>query len=470
MRARRLKSLLAFASVLAIASPAAANTIGARIYIQPWDPHTPTRDAVQAVYDDRAAISGSIDGAWNTARMKAEQVLPPLFAEYDIGDGFRLYDINLTTNPITGYTLRQTGPDTARLEFTVSGTSLEASIRTPGPAPNGLDPRFRVSADLVVDVEIAFSTDPAHLLRAGKVNAVVKNVGIPEGRNDSAKVIASAAQIANDVVAFFSGTDFEQKLLNSINGQDLGQQGLQPEIDSGLETLNGGFARMPQLAVLLPKAVWADHDRVTFYFAPPPVAPTATGALSGAITWDPGQVAGACTQVAITGAVQTGPRPLRTSDGSQYGAPPTVTLGAITSFATGAGSCAYRVDGLGLGVPNALTVSSSFAPVGGFATGSPYTGNAHSAAVITPVGWDDAVITPNAANRNFTIMRGVAAGAGVGARTSEGDLRRPIGPGDEKKTPGGAVENTLKTQKSRVVSPAPAAAAAAAAAGKAGAH
>ena len=431
-----------FAATTAIAGlmtlqPAAANPIGARIYVQPWDARNPSRDSVQTIYDNQTAISGTIDTAWNAARQAAMTALPQIFKEYDVGDGFRLYDIVVTLNAIPAYTLRQTGANTARLEFTIPATSVETSIRVPGPTPNGLDPRFKVSGDLVIDVELEFSDSSEQVLRAAKVDAVVQNVGLPQGENDSASAIESAAKISNDVYAFFSGTNYREKLLDSIDGQDLGQQALQPQINQGLDVLNAQFQRVPQLGALFPAAVWADHDRLTVYFAPKPISPSTNGSLSGAITWDSAQVAGDCSQVAMTAAVQTAPRPLLDSGGQTYGAPPTAMLGALNYAPAGPNACAYSISGLAPGLPHALNVTTQFAAIGGFASPSPYTGRLRSAPVIRPVGWDDSNVTPNATGRNFTISRGVAAGPSVGKLAPE-TLKRPIDPGDERQRAGQA--------------------------------
>jgi hypothetical protein len=432
MNRLRGTSLTLLILLVCAASPAArAAAVGVRIYIDPWNPQHPAENSFQTYYDDPTVISRNIIDAWESSRQQAVTDLQAFLAEHDIGGGFRTYDTNIVLNPISDFSIAPSGSNGAIVKLTVPQFSVAASFRTPGPAPNGLDPRFSVAADLVISVDLEFGTGDK-VLRTASVSAVVRNVKGPDALNDSAQAIKDLADIFNAMVNFVTGIDFEQSLIGILTSQDLAKKRLQPLIDANLQTLNNEFQSIPQIDLLVSRHLWADRNRLTLYAAPKPLpAVPLTGSMTGRISWKSTDVTGSCSAVKITASVQLGPQPLLQSDGLTFGAAPTQATGRFNAAKDGLSSCTYTLSALGTGLPNALQATTSLSAVNSHGSTSQYVGQLHTTTTISPVGWSGDYVTPNASSRIYVVTSSMTAGGGIGALQSQQTVRIP-NPGQQQ--------------------------------------
>jgi hypothetical protein len=270
----------------AVAPAAWAGNVGVRIYVDAWDPRQPAARSFQTYYDDPTVISRNISDAWEKARPQAASDLQAFLAERDIGGGFRTYGAAVTLNPISDFSIAPSPGGGAIVRLVVPQLSVTASFRTPGPAPNGLDPRFAITADLVISVDLEFG-GAGKILGAASVSTALRNVRGPAALNDSARALKDLADLFNAMAKFVTGVDFEQGLIGILTSQDLTRKRLQPLIDANLKTLNDEFQSVPQIDRLLARRVWADRNRLTLYVAPRPLPDVPrTGTMTGRIWWN----------------------------------------------------------------------------------------------------------------------------------------------------------------------------------------
>ena len=268
--------------------------------------------------------------------------------------------------------------------------------------------------------------------------------------NDSAKVIDSAADIANAMLDFVTGIDFKQTMIAVLSSQDLAKNSLQPLIDANLQTINDQYADIPGIDLLLSRKLWADNNRLTLYVAPNPLPNVLqTGVMSGQISWDPNAVTGSCTELNIAASVQTGPPVLLSSDGVTFSPAPVLGVGGFSANPIGPSACSYTLSALATGLPNALIASTSLGAANPHSSSSPYTGRLHSSTTIYPQGWSGDYVVPNAENRNYVVVSGMTAGGPIGKLKKDEVVRIP-NPGDERTAAPGAANQNLQSPASKV--------------------
>ena len=418
---------------------------GSRIYVDPWNSQHPNGNSFRTYFDDPTIISRDITDAWENSRADAVSDIQSSLAERDIGGGFRTYDATVTLNSISDFSVSPSGHDGAVVQFTIPNISIATSFRMPGPAPNGTDPRFVLSGDLVVSAYVSVGTNGKAL--TASVSAFIRNINGPTPLNDSAKVIDDAADIANAMINFVTGIDFKQSIIAVLSSQDLSKKRLQPLINANLQSINDQYAAIPELNLMLERKLWTDRSRLTLYVATRalPGVPR-TGTMGGQITWDPKQVAGNCSDLSITASVQLGPPVLLNSDGVTFGAAPVENLGEFSANPTGVSGCSYTLSGLGPDLPNTLQASTLLGAVDAHSSASPYVGRLHSSTVIYPQGWSGDSVVPNADDRNYIVVSGMSGGAPIG-KLKQSDVLRQPNPGDERNvTPGTAVLPGVQNQ------------------------
>ncbi len=434
-----------------------AARIGARIYLQPWTPQDPDQD-LQTFYRNDSVISDDIDEAWGEASSQMTNDLPQMLAEHDIGGGFRTYNAVVTLNPISDYRLipdrRGNG---GMLEFTIPGFHIEMSIRSPKLTMirRQDDPRFSADADLVIQVAIGVAPSGPKILSVGSVNAVLRNLRGPDPMNDSAHALNDVAALPKALLSFLTGEDFDAIVEGVINQQNIARSRLQPLLDAKLDAINTLFGSIPG-AAFLPRKMWADHDRITLYAAPPAIPDEAVprdGAIGGTISWDSTRVTGACASVRIEGAVKTGPPVLLASDGESFAPAPTLDVGRFNlaepgdawqmraAAAPGPQRCAYRLSYVPRGWPTMLHASADFVSDNGSGTSDPYV-NAHHAAKIEPDGWSGRSATADADDVNYVVVDEMAGGARVG---NPRDMHVPPDAGEQNTAPGAVERGTGET-------------------------
>jgi hypothetical protein len=152
-----------------------------------------------------------VSSAWQKVRPVLMQLLVGQLNERDIGSGFRTSrnELYLAEN---GTLFIGTDGSGFTLRYVLAGNHLATSIRVPGPSPSGTDPRFGVSFDgeLTIDVNRTASGGIA----AGPARLKL-NVKRPTGEN----LTGDLAIAANNLFKFVSGTDFIGQGLSLINNQ-----------------------------------------------------------------------------------------------------------------------------------------------------------------------------------------------------------------------------------------------------------
>jgi hypothetical protein len=158
------------------------------------------------------SVRTPINLAWQKARPFLIQLLTGYLNERDIGGGFRTSRNQLYLAENGSLFIGVDGQGFT-LKYLLTGNNLTTSIRVPGPSPSGTDPRFNVSfdAEVMIDVE-----------RSGSGGIVVKparlklNVARPTGEN----LTGNLAIAANNLFNFVSGKDFLGEGLKAINSQE----------------------------------------------------------------------------------------------------------------------------------------------------------------------------------------------------------------------------------------------------------
>lgn len=417
-------------AALCVTTSVLAADVGARVYIQPWNPADPN-DTVQTFFDQPKAFSEPITNAWNDNRQSVHDLLVAQLAEHDIGGGFRLHIESLVLGDANQFGVKPTGNNAAQLQFVLANTQITASIRTPGPAPSSSDPEFTISFDLLNTLDLTFSKDVNGLIHSGAGLGVHVQNFQKTAVNDSAKALDAAAAVINALVKFFTSFDLEQIALQVLEGQNLVGPSFQKAVNDKIQALNAQLAPAAPAGQLVQLKMWADNNRVTLYLAPLPIPVVLNGTMSGGVTWDSSKLkpTAACS-FEISATVQTGPRPLLDSSGVRYGDAPTknlalaprqVDLGASvprqTEHPTDSNHCDYTLSGLASGSLNLLQAKAGGAtivngPAGG--NGGPSVGEIHPVVVIQPKGWAGDSVLPNATGRDYELVVSLGGSSGVG--------------------------------------------------------
>ena len=417
--------------------------IGVRIYIDPWNPLKPTQDTFKTYYDDTSIISRVITYAWERTRADMASELRAKLAEHDIGGGFRTYNANIVLPPISSFSIAPPVQGSgAVVKFTVPRISITTSFRTPTPAPSGLDPRFRVSADVSVSISLGF-LGKGKALSSASVSAVVSSVNGPEGLDDSTKAIQIVIDSFSALSKFLIGADFKEILVGYLNLKDPAKQELQSIINNNLNAINDKLGGIPPEVDWAARKIWADHNRLTIYVATPaiPIPNDArTGWMKGLISWDANQVQGSCSGVSFAASVQNGPAPLERSDGATFGPAPVAKLApSMSGGMQGPSGCRYTLSGLFPGLPNALFATTKLAAAKSYGSSSQYVGQLHTTTVIKADGWAGDYVTPNATDRNWIVTAGLTASGGVGKQVQKQMAGIPD-PGVAEASPGASTQ------------------------------
>ena len=145
--------------------------------------------------------------------------------------------------------------------------------------------------------------------------------------------------------------------------------------------------------------------------------------MAGSIRWDLAVIPNAtCSAFDIVTDVQTGPRPLGSSDGETYGDAPTSRVGKFSAHASAGragpagklNACDYTVTGIAKGWFHKVQATANTATSNPISSDSPYTGHLHTMAYLEPVGWDGISVVPDASNKDYEVQRGLAGGKAVG--------------------------------------------------------
>ena len=218
---------------------------------------------------------------------------------------------------------------------------------------------------------------------------------------------------------------------DQVNGKDLASQSLD-QINQGFDLINAQLQLASSKTGQNLARFWADSNRLTFYLAPLPLTNIPKdGQMAGSIRWDLAVIPNAtCSAFDVITDVQTGPRPLGSSDGETYGDAPTSRVGKFSAHASAgragpAGkltACDYTVTGIAKGWFHRVQATANVATSNPISSDSPYTGHLHTMAYLEPLGWDGLSVIPDASNKDYEVQRGLAGGKTVGNP-------HPVGPG-----------------------------------------
>jgi hypothetical protein len=412
-RIRRPVALLV-ATACGLAAGAAHAAIGARVLVQQWSPLNPDQQSVQVLADQPSVVSDSLARAWSTVRTGLCNAIKAQLGASRAAAGQTLRDIECNLDPNMTLELRQNGPNGILATFTLPSNSITATSTQPTVCGSECDPRFSVSARAQVVLGITVQQDPNRPLVVTAANLAFSNASI-DSHNFAADVIK---WVDDNLVPFFNGSSFQTMATNAINNVQFNFAG---QINNALAPVN---AQLRGPAQYVRVGLWARATRITVAFAPPPIAPSTNGSMSGVVRWDPTKAVGAdqgvapnCANIRIVSTVQTGPAPLLDPDNySNLGPAPMRELGTFSANTAGA-ACMYLLNGIAASWPNKVT-----ATVAGGSQGSVV----KTSYVLSPDGWSGAVVpNPAAPNHNYLMAQRIG-----GVATEVNIARRLRNPGD----------------------------------------
>jgi hypothetical protein len=182
----------------------------------------------------RVDVRPFVDAAWSSVRAKcSRQILDELRRQRFQGQTLRDPQVHLADR---GELLANAGV----LQYRVRGNRVRTKITTPDIAfgiglGRGADPQFDVNFDLFITIDLTASLRGVTATRA----EVEVHASRPRGSNFTGWL----AQAVSDIVAFFGGPNFRNRVRDGINGRTVS---IQSQVNRGLEQVNGRLRRFPQ--------------------------------------------------------------------------------------------------------------------------------------------------------------------------------------------------------------------------------
>ncbi len=372
-------------------TPLAGEPVGAKVYVQTWNPLTPDQDAPKTAFASADGIRVSMNDAWDAARVflsdptKSDpsqvQSLRAILEKGNlIAKGITLRFLKFNLNPLGPIDLQSNGPNSLRIHWQIPDSYFDFKSTTPDVNGVGLsrdtDPEFSFRFNLDITLGAAVSDQPGvNLLTITDVNVV------PSALNfDSHNPTGDAVRAAADAVShFLKGQDFNTLLNSVLANQNLasrgvnGNVGLKDFVNQHLRPLNqeiaqSGIANYVRVGLYIGRNPSAQMLTLLFSVKSLPPPPQQAG-INGTLHFDPKPnqgpaVPGSCDNF-IAGnrlevTVQTGPRGIVDvnpfADAFNYGVAPIATLQNV-KFSGGpvAGSeCSYQLAGLATGWSNQI--------------------------------------------------------------------------------------------------------------------
>ncbi|MEO8366345.1 MAG: hypothetical protein ABI538_09090 [Pseudoxanthomonas sp.] len=363
------------------ASPVAAADFGARAVLQGWDPRTPDQSPSTVLADRPDGIGDALRQMWPDVQAKICATLVAKLGVGGLAGGETLHDIQCRLDDAPPFDVIGAGRDGLRVTAPV-GAYLEASSTTPDLVLGvGLgrdaDPRFSIAVTAHLDIALALQS-AGPLLRATRATA----------KFDAARI--DSHNLTGDVLAFVVGTwapffgspDFKALAEQAIDGVSADIIG---RVDGALAPLNAAIVPPPGNVRL---GARVRNRYLEIAFGPPPRLPPTQGTVSGTLRWDPATFTPrkGCASFALRASVQTGPVPMFAPDPT----PPSRTVGVLQLADTGPGSCAYVLQGVADGWPNAIASQVLDPPVVRAGT----SGDTHVIYALAADGWSGANATP----------------------------------------------------------------------------
>lgn len=246
-------------------------------------------DAARAYFPD--LLRAAAQTAWSTYRDQLQQLL---LGELGLGDriapGVTLYDLVVDVARDVDLSVERDASGDLLVHLVTGGTYLEATSTTPTVLGSYADPRFSFAfgLDLTFRIDLPPTTQPLHATGFDTVHVLSPTL-------DSHNLAGDLVFLVNDLVSFFSGSDYVGLLEQFVARTDFA-----PYVNEGLRPLNDELTRLAAEGYWLLEAVVdvLDGGSSGLHGLSLPGAPsgrldlllTATGfdrsgAVEGMITW-----------------------------------------------------------------------------------------------------------------------------------------------------------------------------------------
>lgn len=398
----RIPSIVSLTIAFAIASspnfarsngtPLAGEPVGAKVYVQAWNPLTPDQDVPKMAFASADGIRVSMNKGWDAAReflsdpTKSDpskmQSLRAILEKGDlIAKGITLRFLQFNLNPLGPIDLQSNSPNSFRIHWQIPDSYFDFKSTTPDLNGVGLtrnaDPEFSFRFNLDITLGAAVSDQPGtNLLTITDVNVV------PSALNfDSHNPTGDAAKAAADAVSnFMKGQNFNALLNSVLANKNLASRDVNGKVDlkdfvnEHLRPLNqeiaqSGIANYLRVGLYVRRNASAQVLALLFGVKNLRLPPQ-QASINGNLHFDPKPNQGpavpascdnfiASNRLEVT--VQTGPRELLDvnpfADTYSYGVAPISTLLNV-KFSGGpvAGSdCSYQLAGLATGWSNQIS-------------------------------------------------------------------------------------------------------------------
>lgn len=385
--------------------------VGTKIIVQGWEPWNDNRQPTTVPIDDPQFISGPLMAAWTQVQgplcdaMKATLSRPDL-----VRPGITLYNIGCQFNALD-VKLRPLSQTRAKFIVSLPSSRIAATSTTPSLAqlgadapligaislPGATDPRFSVTLDAQVELDVEIGDAPAPLFTVRRARFVLKRADA-RGENITGKL---GEWVASKVVPFFGGPNFEALAESRINGVEF--SALRP-LQQALKAVNDRVAPYAQYVRV---GTWMSSSRIALAFQPRSLAaPALAGEMRGTLSDRRIGMAQVdhrdlCRGFQVTAQYQAAPRPLLDPDRlDDLGPARMVPVGSMQPLQMQPdGSCAYMVRGLAVGVTNIVQPSHPLAGRG--SSGSLI----RVSTVLLHPGWDGRSVKPRnvESGRNYVL-------------------------------------------------------------------
>ncbi len=343
---------------------------GVQIVKHNWDPAKPDQPGKTVTVLDKPNLLGDVvEQGWTGAKGRLEQGLMKILGKGDlIAKGITLYDIKIGLAASPELQLDTSG-NPIKLTVALKGNSIEATSTTPTALGKYADPRFSITFDVTVQLELAVPTvtQPLHMKHA---IATISNVSKPDSHNFAADVIS----VVDTIVGFFGGPDFLKLAAESANGRSFD---FTNEINNGVASVLPFLPQLPQglkpMNKVLKDAAGQGYrlmdglfdtksNKLILAVTRIPATPTkGKGVIAGIIRWKKAyghpqlpKLDAYSHALKISAAVQTAPKDGQSFDG------PTKNIGRVQTHMQVTGDnneCHYTIHDLPIGVPIRVDVA-----------------------------------------------------------------------------------------------------------------
>jgi len=404
----------------ALALPVKAST-GLQLLVQSWDPHNPSSQAFQSVFDDPTFFDTTLGQAWTLARSPICSSITAQLGQKDLlGKGFTLYDIDCTMGTTGTFQIHNVTNGVISAEFDVTGNSLEATSTQNTVCGSECDPRFSLTYDL--NLAVKFTVIP---LQVSSATVTLSNATL-DSKNAAGDVLKAIDSFFNFgfIGKAEKAIDTTQKLdPSSINSILAGQN------SNKVAQLAGQYQYIN---------MWHTNARLIVDFAPVMPGGSGPGGLSGNVWWTKASQINVadCSKIKLSTTVQTGP-PQMSFPYSAFSAAPTTSAGAlsISGMPIDLGDrleCGYTITNLPADLPGTVTGQVS-GTIGGPQT-PPHVTIAFQYLVVKPDGWTGtAVVAGPQSGYNFQML--AQSGNLSSVVNEKPKTGQPINPGDLRANP-----------------------------------